>query len=89
MPLQTVLEHYAREALKQAVYRQLADSTFVGRVPALPGAIAFGADRAECEAELFSVVEDWARVGVQRGVDLPVMGSVDLNTPEARALAQY
>jgi predicted RNase H-like HicB family nuclease len=89
MPLQTILEHYAQEALKRAEYRHLPDGTFVGRVPALKGVIAFAADREQCENELFSVVEDWARVGVQRGLDLPVMGGVDLNTDEARNLAQY
>ncbi|MGI8827321.1 MAG: type II toxin-antitoxin system HicB family antitoxin [Chloroflexota bacterium] len=89
MPLQTVLEHYAREAVKQATYEHLEDGSFVGRVPPLKGAIAFGPDAPQCESELLSVVEDWARVGVQRGLRLPVIGGVDLNTEEARKLAQY
>lgn len=89
MPLQTILEHYAREALKHAVYQQLEDGSFVGRVPELKGVITFGDDRQQCEEELFSVIEDWARVGVRRRVDLPVIGGVDLNTDEARALSRY
>lgn len=89
MPLQTILEHYAQEALKQAVYDQLEDRSFVGRIPVLKGVIAFGRDKQECESELLSVVEDWARVGVQRGLDLPVIGGLDLNTEAARDLAQY
>jgi hypothetical protein len=39
MPLQTILEHYARQALKQAVYEPLQDGDFVGRVPACKGVI--------------------------------------------------
>lgn len=89
MPLQTILDHYACKALNQAVYEQLEDGSIVGRVPELKGVIAFGTSRHETEDELFSVIEDWARVGMQRGLTLPVMGGVDLNTDEARTLSHY
>lgn len=88
MPLKTILEHYAREALKQARYKQLEDGSFVGRVPALKGVIAFGADRQRCQEELLSVIEDWARLGIQNGANLPVIGDVDLNTDETQVVSR-
>jgi hypothetical protein len=41
-PYNTVVEDYAREASKLATIEPLDDGSFVGRVPGLDGAIAFG-----------------------------------------------
>lgn len=89
MPLSTILEHYATEALERATYKSLEDGSFVGRVPELKGVIAFGCNREECATELFSVIEDWALFRARAGQAIPVLGSVDLNTEEGHALAQY
>lgn len=80
MSLDTALENYAREALKQATYEPLGDGSWVGRAPALPGVICFDDTRPACEAELLSVVEDWARWRLQRGLQVPVVGAADLNS---------
>jgi len=64
----------------------MSDGGYVGRVDGLPGVIAFGDTANGCEAELYSVVEDWARIGVRLGHQVPVIGGVDLNTDEARKL---
>lgn len=89
MPLPTILEHYAREALRQAVFQELEDGSTVGRVPQLKGVIAFGADKEQTANELYSIVEDWTRLRIQAGGEVPVLGDVDLNTDEARTLAWY
>jgi predicted RNase H-like HicB family nuclease len=90
MPTETVLEHYAREALNLATIEPLDDGSFVGRVPGLDGAIAFGDTERECVVEVYSVVEDWARFRVERGLNVPILGSIDLNTEENRKLVlQY
>jgi predicted RNase H-like HicB family nuclease len=87
MPTETVLQHYAREALKLATIEPLGDGGFVGRVPGLDGVIAFADTERECVVEVYSVVEDWARFRIQRGLHLPVVADIDLNTEENRQLA--
>lgn len=87
MPTETVLQHYSREALKRATIEPMEEGGYVGLVPGLEGVIAFADTERECVVEVYSVAEDWARFRVQRGLHLPVMGDVDLNTEENRKLA--
>ena len=62
-----VLSSYIEAAMAQAVYDKLEDGTFVGRIPACKGVIAFGDTLRECEEELRSVLEDWILVGLKLG----------------------
>ena len=57
----------------------LEDGTFVDRIPACQGVIAFAASLKECVAELHSTLEDWILVGLKLGHSLPVIGGIDLN----------
>jgi predicted RNase H-like HicB family nuclease len=74
-----VLTDDVDQALAQAVYDKLDDGTFAGRVPAGPGAVAFGTTLRACEDELRSVLEDWILVGLKLRHPLPVIGGIDLN----------
>jgi predicted RNase H-like HicB family nuclease len=76
MAVQFVLTGYVDEALDQAVYDKLDDGTFAGRIPACPGAIAFGDTLRRCEAELRSTLADWLVVGLRSGHQLPVLGGI-------------
>lgn len=89
MPLQTIFEAYAREAVNRAEIEPLDEGGFVGQVPGLVGVIAFGRTERDVVLELFSVVEDWARFRKERGRDVPIIGEVNLNTKEASQLLGY
>jgi predicted RNase H-like HicB family nuclease len=84
MARQYILSEYLSEAMAQAVYDKLEDSSFAGRIPSCKGVIAFGATLRECEDELRSTLEDWIWLGLKLGHSLPVLGSIDLNKEPAR-----
>ncbi|MBH8566011.1 type II toxin-antitoxin system HicB family antitoxin [Nostoc sp. CENA67] len=74
-----MLSDYVHRAIAQAVYDKLEDGTFVGRIPACQGVVAFGLTLGECEDELRSTLEDWILLGLKLGHELPVIDSIDLN----------
>ncbi len=86
---QSMVQHYVREALAQAVYENLRDGRVVATVPPCKGVIVFGVDHRSAQQELSSVLEEWTMLGVRLCHTLPVLGGVDLNTDDARALVQY
>jgi predicted RNase H-like HicB family nuclease len=86
MRLPTIVDAYAREAVRFATLEQLESGKVVGRVPQLPGVIAFGDAPAEAAVELYLVIEDWAKLRIQEGRHIPVLGEIDLNTEENRKL---
>ena len=79
-----ILSEYVEQAMAQAVYDKLEDETFVGRIPACKGVVAFGDTLRECENELRSTLEDWILVGLKLGHPLPIIGSIDLNKEPTR-----
>jgi hypothetical protein len=89
MGLITIVEDYVSAAMKRAGVEELEDGTLVAWVPGLEGIIVTGADRHECAEGLFDRLEDWVKVGLTRGIELPVIDGIDLNTERARALASY
>jgi len=80
MPVQFILSQYLDEAMAGATYDKLEDGSFVGRIPACTGVLAFGPTLRECERELRSTLEDWVLVGLKLGHPLPVLSVIDLNT---------
>lgn len=74
-----VLTDYVEGAMAKAVYKQLADGSYAGRVPPCRGVIAFGPSSQDCERELRSTLEDWILLGLQLGHKLPVVAGIDLN----------
>jgi predicted RNase H-like HicB family nuclease len=75
---------YVEQAMAEAVYDKLEDSTFTGRIPSCKGVVAFGATLHECENELRSTLEDWILVGLKLGHPLPIIGGIDLNRKPSR-----
>ena len=78
-----VLSDYVEQALAQARYDKLEDSSFAGRIPPCPGVVAFSDTLRKCEDELRSTLEDWILVGLKLGHPLPVIGGIDLNRQPA------
>ena len=79
-----ILSEYVEQAMAQAVYDKLEDGTFVGRIPACKGVVAFGDTLRKCENELRSTLEDWILVGLKLGHPLHIIGSIDLNKEPTR-----
>lgn len=79
-----ILSEYVEQALVNALYDKLEDSTYAGRIPSCTGVIAFGATLRECENELHSTLEDWILLGLKLGHPLPVLGDIDLNMEPRR-----
>lgn len=79
MAIRFILSDYIEEAMAQAVYDKLDDSTFSGHIPPCKGVIAFGATLRECEEALRSTLEDWVLVGLKLRHSLPVIAGIDLN----------
>jgi predicted RNase H-like HicB family nuclease len=73
--LKFVLTGYIEEALAQAEYDKLEDSSFSGRIPGCKGVIALGRTLRECENELRSTLEDWVLSGLKLCHPLPVAGA--------------
>jgi len=65
--------------MSRAVYDQLEDKTYCGRIPECPGTIAFGRTLYECQNELKSVLEGWLLVKIRHGDHLPIIDGVNLN----------
>ena len=74
-----MLSLYIEKAMSRAVYEQLPDKTYCGRIPECPGTIAFGKTLYECQNELRLALEGWLLVKIRHGDILPVIDGVDLN----------
>jgi predicted RNase H-like HicB family nuclease len=73
MTVKFILSDYLEQAISQAIYDKLEDSTFVGKIPACKGVSAFGETLRECENELRSSLEDWILLGLKLKHSLPVI----------------
>jgi predicted RNase H-like HicB family nuclease len=87
MQQETILDAYTHEAMKRAEYKHLRDGSWSGRVPGLKGVIAFAETRTDCERELESVIEDWARVLLEHDRTPPTLGGIDFSDPDRRRVA--
>ncbi|HUT23596.1 MAG TPA: type II toxin-antitoxin system HicB family antitoxin [Sumerlaeia bacterium] len=63
MPVRFVLHHYVKGAMGQALYDEMEDGSYRGRIPACGGVVAFAPTLGECEDELRSTLEDWVLLG--------------------------
>ena len=89
MDLITIVEDYVNAAMRQASLEVLEDGSLVAWVPGLEGVVATGADRHECAEGLYRRLEEWVKVGLARGIRLPVFDGIDLNSDVSRTLATY
>lgn len=74
-----MLLQYIEKAMSQAVYDQLEDRAYCGRISDCPGTIAFSRTLYECQNELKLVLEGWLLVKISHGDVLPVIDGIDPN----------
>ncbi len=74
-----ILSDYVEQAMANAVYDELGDGTFTGRIPQCKVVVAFGATLRECGEELRSTLEDWIPLDLKLKHLLPVIAGIDLN----------
>ncbi len=74
-----MISQYIDKAMSRAVYDQLEDKTYCGRISECPGTIAFGRTLYDCQNELKSVLEGWLLVKIRHGDHLPIIDGVNLN----------
>ncbi len=74
-----MLTEYVERAMSRAVYEQLEDGTYCGKIHECEGVIAFGDTLHRCQTELRSVFEGWLLVKIRHGDCLPVIDGHDLN----------
>lgn len=84
MEFKFVFTDYIEQAMAQAVYEELEENSFAGRIPPCLGVVAFGNTLPECQEELRSVLEDWMLVCFRMGDTLPVVAGIDLNLEHLR-----
>ncbi|MEB3882425.1 type II toxin-antitoxin system HicB family antitoxin [Lyngbya sp. CCY1209] len=84
MSVNYILSQYIEAALYQAIYDKLEDGTFVGKIPACKGVIAFENTLRQCENELRSTLEDWILLGLKLGHSLPIIDDINLNEEPIR-----
>ncbi|MGC9528476.1 MAG: type II toxin-antitoxin system HicB family antitoxin [Limnospira sp.] len=84
MSVNYILSQYIEAALSQATYDKLEDGTFVGKIPACKGVIAFENTLRQCENELRSTLEDWILLGLKLGHSLPIIDDINLNEEPIR-----
>ena len=73
-----MLSQYIDKAMSRAVYDQLEDKTYCGRIPECPETIAFGRTLYDCQNEFKSVLGGWLLVKIRHGDHLPIIDRVDL-----------
>jgi predicted RNase H-like HicB family nuclease len=84
MTVKFILSEYIALAMAQAIYDNLEDGTFAGRIPSCPAVIAFAVTLRQYEEELRSTIEDWLLVGLEMGHPLSVIENINLNQKPAR-----
>ncbi len=77
-----MLTAYIHAAMRRATYEILEDNEgFYGEIPGLQG-VWGNADTLEgCREVLQESLEDWIVFRLRRGLEVPVLNEIDLNTP--------
>ena len=80
-----MLTEYVDAAMRKAKYKLLNDREgFLGRIPGFRGVWANAPLLEACRQELREVLEAWILVRVRHGLDLPVVGGINLNQRRPR-----
>ena len=84
-----MLTEYIDEALRRARYELIEDkeTPYYGEVADLPGVWACGETLESCRRELKEVIEGWILVSVKRSLDIPRVGSAEIDTRASGSLS--
>ena len=75
-----MISRYLEKALSVARYEVLEDGSVCAVVPGLRGVIAIGLGVEACRRDLAEVVADWVRVRIARGLVVPRLGDVRIES---------
>lgn len=79
-----MLLSYIRAAMRGARYEILSDDgSFYGQIPGFDGVWANAATLEECRDELEDVLGEWILIRTADGLELPVVGEIDINLRKA------
>jgi predicted RNase H-like HicB family nuclease len=73
-----MLTQYIQAAMRRATYEILADTSFYGEIPDLPGVYANASTLEACRDQLQEVLEGWIILGLRLGHSLPVVEGICL-----------
>lgn len=82
----TIVEDYLIGLLPHMRMERLDEGGFVATIPEAPGVVADGDTPLECLTDLYERLERWVVDWSRQGLLLPVVGDINLNSPENRAL---
>ena len=75
-----MLSEYIDHALQGAIYAKLEDEdAYWGEIPGLQGVWARHATLPGCRQELREALSDWLGLRLRLGMEIPVIGGIDLN----------
>ncbi len=75
-----MLAEYIDKAMEQAVYEIIEDErTYWGEIPDLQGMWARHAALEGCRRELREALSDWIALRLRLGLQIPIIGGIDLN----------
>ena len=75
-----MLTSYIQAAMRRAKYEILADGTFYGEIPNLPGVYGNASSLEACREQLQEVLEGWIVLGLRMGHPLPEIDGIRLET---------
>ena len=75
----SVLQEYIERAMARSCYEELEDGRWAASIPPLRGVWADGTSKAECEAALREVLEEWLVAALREDDELPEIDGVSLN----------
>ena len=73
-----MLSRYIQEAMLRARYKVLADKTYFGEIPGIPGVWANERALDKCREVLQEVLEEWLILKLQDHDVIPRMGRIGL-----------
>ncbi|MBX0330473.1 hypothetical protein K2Z83_22725 [Oscillochloris sp. ZM17-4] len=77
-----MLTDYIQAAMRRATYEILEDNEgFYGEIPGLQGVWGNATTLEGCREALQDSLEDWIVFRLRRGLEVPVLNEIDLNTP--------
>jgi predicted RNase H-like HicB family nuclease len=78
-----MLTEYIQKALEKAHYEMIEDDEpFYGEIPGLDGLWATGPTLESCRAELSKALEDWLLFSIAKGLPVPPMDGLRIESPE-------
>jgi len=77
-----MLKNYLDAALRNADYEIMEDGSVYGEIPKCNGVYSKSNNFESCRKELIEILEEWIFIRLKKGLDIPVIESINLNIIE-------